>query len=340
MSRTATRLPFAEQSRQARELPYLQRYPFVDTSDPEACREAVAQAFRDVSVDPAVNRSFHHCANHLDRSGFAVGCSDGSDFRIEAGSLEDFYVLMLPIDGFGQSCYGHDTVDLAARRSGAVHSTQQPSRFRFGTRFRKLVIRLPRRRLGSHLAALVGRDTPTPPEFCPAVRANGLLSSLTRLTAFFAAELDQHDSLVNSDPIFQRVEELILTALLTLQPHSQAHLLNRPTAAPSVRQVREAESYMAAHCGDAIRMQDVARAAGVSLRSLQLAFRRHRGCSPGQFLRRLRLDHARRLLGSGVPGLTVTGVAHACGFLHLGQFGVDYRRRFNERPSDTLRRSR
>jgi AraC-like DNA-binding protein len=38
------------------------------------------------------------------------------------------------------------------------------------------------------------------------------------------------------------------------------------------------------------------------------------------------------------PDDSVTVIAMACGFTHMSRFALEYRRRFGERPSDTLRR--
>ena len=71
---------------------------------------------------------------------------------------------------------------------------------------------------------------------------------------------------------------------------------------------------------------------GVSARSLQTGFQRHHGCSPMQFLRTRRLERARQLLTAGSP-MTVSQVAMACGFEHLGRFAAQYRARFGESPA-------
>ena len=87
-----------------------------------------------------------------------------------------------------------------------------------------------------------------------------------------------------------------------------------------------------------IGLTDVAAATGVSARALQLAFRRFRDTTPMARLRALRLELAREDLAR--DGATVTSVAVACGFGSLGRFAADYKARFGEPPSETLRRGR
>ena len=80
-----------------------------------------------------------------------------------------------------------------------------------------------------------------------------------------------------------------------------------------------------------VRMQ------GVSTRSLYAGFRDFVGASPMQYLRELRLERARaELLGSDAAN--VAAVALRWGFAHLGRFSSEYRQRFGETPSETLKR--
>jgi len=56
-------------------------------------------------------------------------------------------------------------------------------------------------------------------------------------------------------------------------------------------------------------------------------------------LKMLRLEEARmRLLRASEVGGSVTNVAASCGFGHPGIFAREYKRRFGETPSDTLKR--
>ncbi|HEX3216630.1 MAG TPA: helix-turn-helix transcriptional regulator, partial [Aestuariivirgaceae bacterium] len=88
------------------------------------------------------------------------------------------------------------------------------------------------------------------------------------------------------------------------------------------------------------RVADIARELGITPRYLQSGFRTYLGLTPHQFLRDCRLDQAHRMLSAALPSLTATTVAYDCGFPHLGEFAQSYRRRFGERPSETLRRAK
>jgi AraC-like DNA-binding protein len=71
-------------------------------------------------------------------------------------------------------------------------------------------------------------------------------------------------------------------------------------------------------------IEDVARAAGLSLYHFIREFRRFFGCTPGRYLRERRLTRARQLLA--VTDLPVTDVCFAVGFESLGSFCTLFRR--------------
>jgi AraC-like DNA-binding protein len=98
------------------------------------------------------------------------------------------------------------------------------------------------------------------------------------------------------------------------------------------------------HKGDtraltAITVADIAAAAHVTTRAIQLAFQRHLGTTPMEYLRRVRLDYAHRDLTRATPGggLTVTAVAYRWGFGSSSRFAAAYRQTYGVTPSRTLR---
>jgi AraC family ethanolamine operon transcriptional activator len=117
-----------------------------------------------------------------------------------------------------------------------------------------------------------------------------------------------------------------------------------PTRSDQTRQaysliVNIAEDHAMLHAGDHLRVTDLCRAAGVSERTLENAFKEVMGMTPVAYLIRLRLHRARKaLLAASHGSTTVTAVALDWGFWHFGEFSRTYKECFGELPSDTLRR--
>ncbi len=104
--------------------------------------------------------------------------------------------------------------------------------------------------------------------------------------------------------------------------------------------VRRAVAYMESHVREDIAAGDIAAASYVTVRALQLAFRRHLDTTPMEYLRRMRLQGAHEELrtGSADSGATVGSIAAAWGFGHPGRFAARYRRRYGQSPGTTLAR--
>ena len=93
-----------------------------------------------------------------------------------------------------------------------------------------------------------------------------------------------------------------------------------------------------ASIGQPVAIADLCRAAGVTQRTLSRAFQAVRGKPPSRYLHDLRLTEVRDALLSNSGSGSVTDIAMRFGFRELGRFAVDYRARFGESPSETLRR--
>ncbi|HSU02855.1 MAG TPA: AraC family transcriptional regulator [Nocardioides sp.] len=114
--------------------------------------------------------------------------------------------------------------------------------------------------------------------------------------------------------------------------------LDRDPADDSPSAVRRAARIIEEHAAEELSPADVARECGVTPRALQYAFRKHLGCTPQDYLRRIRLDLARRSMRDGTAA-SVSDAAAAFGFFNPGRFASDYRQVFNENPGQTMERS-
>jgi len=159
------------------------------------------------------------------------------------------------------------------------------------------------------------------------------------LVKLLVEELDAEDS-TPSPLVLAELEQAILVAFLYGNRHNYSDLLDGrpPSAAPW--QIRRVEEYIEANWDQPITIEALAVVANASARSVFHSFREHRRYSPMNFVKHVRLKHAKEMLSARACEMSVTRVAFACGFGNLGHFASDYKRAFGEMPSATLLRTR
>jgi len=109
-------------------------------------------------------------------------------------------------------------------------------------------------------------------------------------------------------------------------------------ASPMPRAVCRALDAMRGNLGHRWTIGELARVAGTSARTLQRQFVLFLGKPPRAVLQDIGFEQARRELLQGLRCEKVMDVASRCGFQHFGRFSVEYRRRYSETPSRTLKR--
>jgi transcriptional regulator GlxA family with amidase domain len=119
--------------------------------------------------------------------------------------------------------------------------------------------------------------------------------------------------------------------------HNRSALLHRQNSAAAPGNIRRAEEFIHSNADEMMTIERIARAAGCSVRALQLGFRRFRNTSPMSALRQARLERARNGIVRSDGSLSVLGVATRHGFGNAGRFSDIYRQAYGESPSETLR---
>jgi AraC-like DNA-binding protein len=117
-----------------------------------------------------------------------------------------------------------------------------------------------------------------------------------------------------------------------------SHVESKSSVSPAT--VRRGVDFIEANAHLPITVEDVARAARLSVRGTQAAFQRHLATTPAAYLRQVRLAGAHRDLLEADPttGESVAHIAARWGFVHLGHFAASYRERYGVPPSHTLSR--
>ncbi len=131
---------------------------------------------------------------------------------------------------------------------------------------------------------------------------------------------------------------LVATALATFPNNAltDPSTVDRHDGSPAT--LRRAIAFIDANAHTDISVADIAAEVHVTIRAVQLAFRRHLNTTPTRYLRRARLDHAhRQLLAADPERESVTAVAYRWGFTSSSRFAAYYRSAYGVSPSNTLR---
>ncbi|AZM92107.1 MULTISPECIES: GlxA family transcriptional regulator [Streptomyces] len=126
------------------------------------------------------------------------------------------------------------------------------------------------------------------------------------------------------------------------RPGNQAQFSAQLAAQTARREpLRDVQQWIAEHPDGDLGVEALAARAALSPRHFARAFQAETGVTPGRYVERVRVEHARRLLEEGGEG--IAQIARSCGYgtpealrrafvKTLGQPPAEYRRRFGRKP--------
>lgn len=263
----------------------------------------------------------------------------GPEVEVTARPFEDFSLVHTSLGAGAEiECDGQRL--FVAEGRTAVLSPKTRIRLRWSPGNQQMIVRVPNRLLQE--AAGVDADA-------PALLPSGLLlpRALEPQWDLIAHSLlnlltPSDHSAIHADWV-RHLERTLALFLLLHQPGDASRLpvpLQAAAPEPATRGTRQIDAvvaYIESHLSAPVSLEDLARAAGISGRTLNDLCHRHFGISPMELLRNARLDAVRcRLLLD--PAASVTETALEFGFGHLGRFAGYYAARFEELPRATQKR--
>lgn len=283
--------------------------------------------------------SFRHWGIALDHVQLdLIDLTCGEEFRTEKMGEATHYFFQLPISGTCEIEVGSFKGQALPGQAFALNSGEGARKKWIGG-CRQLMIRVDQQALTRVLSSELDRDCRSPILFENKVQSS--VSGLALRTLVFStwqqiALLDQAEQW----RIGRTFERSLLMCCLGLLSHNYSEEFLAPKSPAAPYYVRRAEEYIRANLREAIGIEDLVAVSGVSSRSLYYGFRRWRGTTPMSFLRNLRLSAAHdELRHARDEGQRVTHIAMNIGYDHLSRFSRDYKQRFGESPSATMRRA-
>lgn len=262
-----------------------------------------------------------------------------AETRIDAERLPDDYTVFMAMNGDSRTTnLGREAFTNSV--TAVVPAPGTPAIMEWSSHSPHLIIRIDAESLNLHVTRLIGHSLDRPVRFD--LQLDLSPDSANRWSAaiqLMHSELFHPDSLLHLGVGTGPLEEFVMSALLFCAPSNYSSWLARPPHTPGRRAVRLALEFIETHLSEPITITDIAAAAETGVRSLEKGFHDDLNCTPTGYLRDRRLERARHDLIDACPTdvLSVTDIAVRWGFTHLGRFASNYRRRFGESPSQTLR---
>jgi AraC-like DNA-binding protein len=278
--------------------------------------------------------------HHLALGPLALVASETtSSVWAECEGASDAYLLSLPLGReSAESTIGKAVMPVVLGRSGMLCGPWQHSKVVVRSGFRGLQIAIPRKAVIAAVTTLTGSES-REIQFQARIALDSLqVEPFMRLISSVLREAEEEQPAFTRPGASECLAEALLFRFLLSQPNSQSTLFSAASRSAEPRHVRRAAEYIDTHFEQPITIAELTRVTGVSARSLQLGFQKHRGCSPLDFVRARRLERARVLLLTSDSVETVSEVAQLTGVGHLGRFSIRYRMRFGESPTHTLAR--
>ena len=315
----------------------------VTTDDVDEAAEQIGRIFCPHDLKPAQARAAGFSARHNCAAfdGFSINyVTYGGSVSIDPGCLERFFLLQVPLTGAARIRAGAGEFDAVPDRTASLLSPTIPTRMMWSD-CAQVILLLDRRMVEQRAAALSGRVAGTV-EFDPVIdldapSGQALRTSLAGLMTL-AERLGPAGRL--SPVATADWREALLDHLLNGQHHGLSDAIRTFSgqAERLPRALRVARDRLADNAGEPLDLAQLACAAGIGIRALQLGFRRHFGVSISEMLLDMRLAGLHARLAQAPPDASITEIAFDLGFTHLGRMAGAYREKFGETPSATLRR--
>jgi AraC-like DNA-binding protein len=262
----------------------------------------------------------------------------GAEVEIDPGAFTSFYMLEIPLSGRTQLKYCGNYIENTPV-SAVLISPDERVESVWSEDCGQQMVKISRRSVEQYAAQILGHALKAPLIFEPFLDLRTDLGrDISRFCEFLFSSYEQNSSVFGGHHVAGDLERALVSTLLMGQPSNYSDDFHASSSSVTPRHVKKALTYIELHLREDISMNVLADIASTSTRALYSGFERFVGMPPQTYIRNRRLEGARSDLEKMSAPVTVARIAMDWGFGHLGRFSIEYRARFGESPSDTLRR--
>jgi AraC family ethanolamine operon transcriptional activator len=167
--------------------------------------------------------------------------------------------------------------------------------------------------------------------------ADDTISRLSRLMSHTLEIAETNTDQAEANVCLQEMEQELATTIslaLTNPEHQERGTRGRTNRARSLQRARD---FIEANLASPLGLETLSLETGASPRTLEIAFREFLNITVVQYIKNRRLIAINHIfLDPQTTATSVTVLARALGFNHMGHFASDYHALFGEYPSETL----
>lgn len=294
-----------------------------------------------LSVRPGDRDHVDARAYYADTGSVGVGrMSYGAEVRIDRQADSRYVGVTIPLSGAIRVWRGGEVVEARAGESLVVVAADGRFRAEWSADCDALMLRVTTSSLARAARALTGEwESDRPPRFLHRVLPLEEGYAVYAAARLLAQVLGQYDDIVAvPNGLLHQLSEHALSALLLGLEHDLSGPTKRTFRVAPSSAVRSAIRMIDDEGSGVFNVNELARHVGISVRALELGFRRVLDETPYQYMRRIRLERAHRDLSAAdaINGTTVTEIATRWGFFHTGRFAASYKETYGVMPSVTL----
>ncbi|RUL95932.1 AraC family transcriptional regulator [Rhizobium chutanense] len=321
----------------------IQSRSFQEVSHRGTCPDELSQAlstpesFFKVTADGRAPIGFR--CNFVSAGKIALAdCTYDGTLRLKRASPGGKVLIFLPLQGSASFDHGGEEIHSTPGSAAIFEASRHADARLIGPR-RHLGLFIDQVTIASHLTQMLERTIRGDLNIHPHIDLTaGAGLSLIQIVRNLHGGLSDDGPLQRSPLAFNSLCDAAIYLLLENCSHRYSNELERRAPSPVPRHVKRAIDFMQEHMAEPISLIDIALASKVSVRTLHQGFAQFRNTSPMSYLREIRIAAAHRDLLEADAKQAVADIALKWGFTHFGRFAAEYKKRFGQLPSQTLRR--
>ncbi|PHR59932.1 MAG: transcriptional regulator [Robiginitomaculum sp.] len=261
----------------------------------------------------------------------------GSEVTIEPGKMADVFNVQVQLSGNTKTICGDQGASMT-QGTASVLSPGQYVTMDWSEDASMLIYSVSKQAVEKKLEAILGGHLTNTLVFDTMMNCEtGGGSAFWRSLQFLQKELEISGQFLNAPLAVDHFEQSLILSMLYGQQHNYSGALEHGISFVAPIHVKRVEDYIRANARNRITIEDLTQISGVSARTLFAGFKQFRGISPMKYLREVRMDFVQKDLLDPSLSKTVTEIAMRWGFIQLGRFSVEYKKKFGQSPSETMR---